>query len=108
MDHTLIKGAEWMLSPETAEGAPRGIYGAQCLTCAEESGLVDDDTRPVGVWAIAHTRDNPTHRQFLVTTHKHWRVEPVPANHAAEPEPEPEPEPEEPAQTAPSVSAKPP
>ncbi|WP_431042101.1 hypothetical protein ACQUSR_09410 [Streptomyces sp. P1-3] len=87
MDRTVIKGSEWMLSPETAEGAPQGIYGAQCITCGQESGLVDDDTRPVGVWAIAHTRDSPTHRQFLVTTHRHWRVDPTPTTPAPGPEP---------------------
>ncbi|WKX72115.1 hypothetical protein [Streptomyces sp. XD-27] len=85
MDRTIIKGAEWMMSPETAEGAPQGIYGAQCLACAEESGLVDDDSRPVGVWAIAHTRDHPTHQQFLVRTERHWRVDPTPAVQAGGP-----------------------
>ncbi|WKX72688.1 hypothetical protein [Streptomyces sp. XD-27] len=106
MDHTVIKGAEWMLGPETAEGAPQGIYGAQCITCAQESGLVDDDTRPVGAWAIAHTRENPTHRQFLVTTHRHWRVDPTPPTQPPEPTPEPEPTHEPPR--LPRSHAKPP
>ncbi|WP_431044281.1 hypothetical protein ACQUSR_21840 [Streptomyces sp. P1-3] len=74
----IIKGAEWVLSPESGEGAPQAIYGVECMTCAQSSGLVDDDPRPVEVWTINHTRAEPTHRQFLVTTQKHWRVDPNP------------------------------
>ncbi|WP_431042511.1 hypothetical protein ACQUSR_11695 [Streptomyces sp. P1-3] len=67
----IIKGAEWILSAEMGEGAPHGIYGVECMACAESSGLVDDDPRPVQVWTINHTRSHPTHRQFLVTAQRH-------------------------------------
>ncbi|WKX72403.1 hypothetical protein [Streptomyces sp. XD-27] len=81
MDHAIIKGAEWVLIPETGEGAPEAIYGAQCIPCGRERWS-DNDPRPVGVWAIDHTRTDPTHCQYLMTTHKHWRVAPNPSSQA--------------------------
>lgn len=74
----ITKGADWTLSPETAEGAPEGIYGAQCLICGQESGLMDNDPRPVRAWTIEHTRHDPTHRQFSLTTERFCRVDPTP------------------------------
>ncbi|WP_405804833.1 hypothetical protein [Streptomyces sp. NBC_01187] len=87
MTPTILKGTEWSLSAETGLGAPEAIYGVRCMTCASESGLVDDDPRPVGVWAIDHTRNHPSHRQHLLTTQKHWRVDPTPTRQMPAPEP---------------------
>lgn len=57
---------------------PEAIYGVECLTCGEESGLVDDDPKPVEVWALEHARHNGlSHGRFLVTTQKHWRFDPL-------------------------------
>jgi ferric-dicitrate binding protein FerR (iron transport regulator) len=75
--HTILKGSEWVLSAERAPGAPEAIYGAECMTCEAASAWVDNDPKPIGVWAIEHTRHDPEHRQFLVTTQRHWRVDPV-------------------------------
>lgn len=71
-----LKAPELMLRAETGEGAPKAIYGAECLACTARSGLVDNDPNFVEVWAIEHTRAHSTHRQFLVTTRQHWRVDP--------------------------------
>lgn len=85
----ILKGAEWVLSAERAEGAPDAIYGAECMTCEAESGLVDDDPKPVEVWALEHTRQHGlAHSQFLVTTQKHWRVDPLRRGPESEPGPE--------------------
>ncbi|MDX6350789.1 MAG: hypothetical protein QOF84_5579, partial [Streptomyces sp.] len=40
---TIITAAEWTLGAETAEGAPQGIFGAQCITCGAEAVPMDDD-----------------------------------------------------------------
>jgi hypothetical protein len=65
-----------MLSAERAEGAPEAIYGAECLICEAQSGLADNDPKPVEVWALEHARHKGlSHGQFLVTTQKHWRVD---------------------------------
>ncbi|WP_442811931.1 DUF7848 domain-containing protein [Streptomyces sp. NBC_01803] len=87
MSHAVIRGAEWVLSAERAEGAPDGIYGAECLWCGEASPLVDDDSKPVGMWALDHAlRLGLDHGQFLVTSQRHWRVDPVvPAGGAGRP-----------------------
>lgn len=84
--HTILKGAEWVLAPETGLGVPDGIYGAQCMLCAEHSGLTDADDRPAMVWSMEHTRAHPDHRQYLVTARRHWRVDPAPRP-AAQPAP---------------------
>jgi hypothetical protein len=76
--HVILKGSDLMLSAERAEGAPEAIYGAECLMCEAESGLVDNDPKPVEVWALEHARRfGLSHGQFLVTTQKHWRVDRV-------------------------------
>ncbi|WP_059008207.1 DUF7848 domain-containing protein [Streptomyces specialis] len=78
MSRVVIKGAEWVLSAERAQGAPDGIYEARCLWCGAESPMVDDDSRPVGMWALDHTRRlGLEHGQFVVTSQRHWRVDPV-------------------------------
>lgn len=76
--HTIVKGADWLLSPETGTGVPDSIHGVQCLRCTAESGLTDNDPRPSEAWAIEHARTHPAHSRYLATTQKHWRVQPTP------------------------------
>jgi hypothetical protein len=74
----ILKGSDLMLSAERAAGAPEAMYAAECMTCPAESAWVDNDPRPVEVWALEHARHSGlTHSQFLVTTQKHWRVDRV-------------------------------
>jgi hypothetical protein len=76
--HTILKGSRLVLHAERAKGAPDGIYSAACMTCPEESGRVDSDPGPVAQWVMLHTEQHgPEHSQFLVTTDRHWRVDPV-------------------------------
>jgi hypothetical protein len=87
--HTILQGAGLVLRAERAEGAPDGIYLAECLACPETSGRVDSEPNPVACWAILHTeRHGLAHSQFLVTTERHWRVDPrvpgdAPAAHSS-------------------------
>ncbi|WP_431042848.1 hypothetical protein ACQUSR_13720 [Streptomyces sp. P1-3] len=80
----IVKGAEWVLSAETAEGAPEGIFGAQCIRCGEEVWM-DNDRRPVQAWMIDHTRGDPAHAQFRFTVERFCRVDPAPATPASGP-----------------------
>ncbi|UED86568.1 hypothetical protein [Streptomyces profundus] len=73
----------WLLAPVRAEGAPKGIFGGECVTCGEQSPLVDDDPQPVAIWAIRHTQREPSHGLFLFRAEKHWRVERCAAANAA-------------------------
>ena len=41
MTRSIIKAAEWTLGPETAEGGPRGLYSAECLTCGAQAQPTD-------------------------------------------------------------------
>ncbi len=72
----IIRSADWVLSEERGAGAPRAIYGAECMTCGDRSTLADDDAQPVAVWCIFHTQQDPHHDLFLVRAEKHWRVHP--------------------------------
>jgi hypothetical protein len=75
--HVILKGAELMLCAERAKDAPDAVYGAECLTCREQSAWFEDDPKPVQVWALDHTeRQGLTHNQFSVTALNHWRVDP--------------------------------
>jgi hypothetical protein len=86
--HVILKGAYLALSAERAEGAPEAMYGVECLMCEAKSGLVDNDPKPVEVWALEHARTNGlSHGQFLVTTQRHWRVDPLHSVTGAVPQP---------------------
>lgn len=87
MTTTIIKGAEWVLSAERAEGAPDAMYRVECMTCESASRWTDNDPRPVGMWALLHTQTWPDHRQFLATTQDHWRVDRVPQRAESPPGP---------------------
>jgi hypothetical protein len=76
----VIKAAEWTLSEERGEGAPRGIFSVLCVACGVESPAVDDDRLAVEVWALRHTGLNPGHRQFQLRALGFWRVDPAPGN----------------------------
>ncbi|MEU5104373.1 MULTISPECIES: hypothetical protein [unclassified Streptomyces] len=78
MTRTILKGSDLVLSAERAQGAPDGIYLAECMTCPATSGRVDSDPGPVARWAILHAQQQGlNHGQFLVTVERHWRVDPV-------------------------------
>lgn len=80
MTRSIIRAAEWTLGAETAEGAPSGIYSAECVTCGAQALPTDNDRLPVEVWALKHTGLNPTHRQYKATTEAFWRVSPADGN----------------------------
>ncbi|TDC80425.1 hypothetical protein [Streptomyces hainanensis] len=80
MTRLIIKAAEWTLTEEAAEGAPRAIFHVACLTCGAESEAVDNQPDPVETWALRHTGLNTSHRQFKLTTEWFWRVVPSPGN----------------------------
>lgn len=83
----IIKAAEWMLGPETAEDAPlEALHEAQCTTCEESSEAAEGDRLPAEIWALKHTGANPTHRTFRAVITSFWRVSPTAGNpfHALE------------------------
>lgn len=80
MTRSVIKATEWTLGTETAEGAPRGVYSAVCITCGAEARPTDNEPSPVEVWALKHTGLNPTHRQYKAMVETYWRVTPAEGN----------------------------
>ncbi|MGY5010449.1 DUF7848 domain-containing protein [Streptomyces sp. 900105755] len=80
----IITAAEWTLGTETAEGAPSGIYSAECLTCGAQAQPTDDERLPVEIWALKHTGKYPAHRQFRASAETFWRVTPANGNPYAE------------------------
>ena len=80
MTRSIIRAAEWTLGLETAEGAPQGIYSAECLTCGAQAQPTDNERLPVEVWALKHTGLNPTHGQFKAMAETFWRVTPAEGN----------------------------
>ncbi|MDT0543331.1 MULTISPECIES: DUF7848 domain-containing protein [Streptomyces] len=78
MTRTIMRGSDLVLSAERAQGAPDGIYLAECMACPATSGRVDSNPGPVARWAILHAQQQGlNHGQFLVTVERHWRVDPV-------------------------------
>ncbi|WP_139641112.1 hypothetical protein [Streptomyces sedi] len=68
------------MSEETAKGPPRATFVVTCVTCGSESGVVDDESHPVEMWALRHTSLHTDHRQFRLTTEWFLRVDPAPGN----------------------------
>ncbi|MGW7615903.1 DUF7848 domain-containing protein [Streptomyces antimycoticus] len=76
MTRTILRGS--VLTAERAQGAPDGIYLAECMACPATSGRVDSNPDPVARWAILHTQQQGlNHGQFLVIVERHWRVDPA-------------------------------
>ncbi|MFI6248503.1 hypothetical protein [Streptomyces sp. NPDC051016] len=76
----IITATEWTLGAETGEGAPSGVYSAECLTCGAQAQPADNECLPVEVWALKHTGLNPAHRQFKAMAATFWRVTPAEGN----------------------------
>ncbi len=47
MTRTILRGADLVLSAERAQGAPDGMYFAECMTYPATSRRVDSDPGPV-------------------------------------------------------------
>jgi hypothetical protein len=77
---SIIRAAAWTLGPETGEGAPTGIYSAECLTRGAQAQPTDNECLLVEVWTLKHTGLDPTHRQFKATAETFWRVTPADGN----------------------------
>jgi len=77
---SITKAAEWTLGAETAEGAPEGIYSAECIMCGAQAQPTENARLPVEVWALKHTGLNPAHRQFKAMAETFWRVTPGEGN----------------------------
>lgn len=80
MTRSIIRAAEWTLGAETSEGAPTGIYSAECITCGARAQPTDNEPLPVEVWALKHTGLNPSHRQYKSMVETFWRVTPAEGN----------------------------
>ncbi|MFE6627331.1 hypothetical protein ACFVNB_08805 [Streptomyces rochei] len=77
----IIKAAEWMLGPETAEGSPKDpLFEAECATCGDQSGATEGQRLPAEVWALKHTGAHPAHRTYRSIITSFWRVDPVEGN----------------------------
>lgn len=77
----IIRAAEWTLGPEEADGAPEELlYGAECTTCGEQSGVTESERLPAEVWALKHTGANPVHQTYRAIITSFWRVVPAEGN----------------------------
>ncbi len=81
--HTVLGGAEMVVTTVSGHGVAEAVHMAQCRTCTASSELAEDDERPAAVWAVQHTRAHPQHRHYLTTTRRRWRVDPRPAEQPA-------------------------
>jgi hypothetical protein len=78
----VIKRAEWTLTEDNSGSASQRSFRVICLTCAEGSPVVEDDSERVRLedWALEHTGRNTEHRKYELTTQSPWRVDPAPGN----------------------------
>lgn len=71
--HTVIRFADWTLSPETAPEAPPIIFEMQCTTCGESSEA-GGDFEAARDWAFGHAGRNPSHTGYREIIHRFWRA----------------------------------
>ncbi|MGA5128814.1 hypothetical protein ACPCTO_03305 [Streptomyces olivoreticuli] len=71
--HTVIRFADWTLSPETAPEAPRIIHELECTTCNATSGA-SETFETLQDWALRHSGRNPSHTGYREIIHRFWRA----------------------------------
>ena len=71
--HTIIRHADWLMSPETASEAPSVIFEMQCTTCGDAS-QAEEDFEAARTWAFTHVGRNPSHTGFREVVHRFWRA----------------------------------
>jgi hypothetical protein len=71
--HTVIRYADWTISPETAPEAPPIVFEFRCMTCGVE-GPADEDFEAARDWTFAHVGRNPSHRGYGEVIHRFWRM----------------------------------
>ncbi|WP_206307852.1 hypothetical protein [Streptomyces sp. A0958] len=76
---TVIRFADWTISPDRTPGASGPLYEVECTTCGESSEATEERTPPED-WALRHTGRNSDHRGYRSITTGFLRVEPAPGN----------------------------
>ncbi|WP_372409825.1 hypothetical protein [Streptomyces luteireticuli] len=71
--HTVIRFADWTITPETAPEAPGIIHELECTTCGAISGA-NEDFEEVRDWAFRHVGRNPSHTGYREIIHRFWRA----------------------------------
>ncbi|MFJ5234522.1 hypothetical protein ACIQBJ_32040 [Kitasatospora sp. NPDC088391] len=63
-----------VLRADTNEKDPGEIFMAECRKCSATSHVVDDNRLLVEVWTVNHSKENPGHQQYRLTTDTFWAV----------------------------------
>ncbi|GAA2934333.1 hypothetical protein GCM10020221_32560 [Streptomyces thioluteus] len=70
---TVIRFADWAITPETASEAPAIVHELECTTCGAISGA-DEDFETARDWAFRHVRRTPSHTGYREIIHRFWRA----------------------------------
>ncbi|MFD9618514.1 hypothetical protein ACFWB2_14760 [Streptomyces virginiae] len=71
--HTVIRWADWTMSPDRSPEAPPIVHEFQCTTCQEE-GPASEDFETARTWTFQHVGRNPSHQGYREIIHRFWRM----------------------------------
>ncbi|MEU6709034.1 DUF7848 domain-containing protein [Streptomyces wuyuanensis] len=71
--HTIIRFADWTISPETTPPSPPIVHQFECATCNAE-GAADEDFETARTWTFQHVGKNPSHQSYREIIHRFWRM----------------------------------
>ncbi|MFJ9643237.1 hypothetical protein [Streptomyces sp. NPDC101206] len=70
---SVIRFADWKMSPEAAAEAPKMVHELQCTTCCATSAP-HEDFEIARDWAFQHVGRNPSHQGYRETVTRFWRM----------------------------------
>ncbi|MER0445986.1 hypothetical protein ABR738_15695 [Streptomyces sp. Edi4] len=73
-DEVIYRSGGLVLRADSSEEDPKEIFMAECRECSATSNVVDDVRLPVEVWTVKHTKENPGHERYRLTTDTFWAV----------------------------------
>ncbi|QTT76991.1 hypothetical protein J7W19_29605 [Streptomyces mobaraensis NBRC 13819 = DSM 40847] len=71
--HTVIRYADWAITPDTTAEAPPLLHEMACTTCGDLSGT-SEDFEKTRDWAFRHAGRNPSHIGYREIIHRSWRA----------------------------------
>jgi hypothetical protein len=77
---SVMRFANWLITPDRAEGAPHPLFEMECTTCPtgpESRSEASEDFADAQDWALRHSGRNPGHTHYREIVTRFWRTQMV-------------------------------
>ena len=73
MTQSVIRFADWTITPDASEGVSPPLFEMECTTCPERSPA-SEDAGEAQDWALRHSGRHPSHTGFRGISTSFWRT----------------------------------